>query len=638
MFKESSKFNKNSDEIISDCLYWISKFYPSLADIIRTIYPKSTNDCDTMAVTKSPSGSTLLLYNPEFVIFSTDYFNTRLFDKDEKEYGNTIICNIVKHEIYHILLNHLNIMIQKKYELKLWNIATDTVINSQIEWGEYQFSIHGAHDYETLSKKDLSDEKWKSYEDLRNHPFWHCFGIDIKTKKIVALVSPSSIWFSYYISVCENISNYLDSIYVKNSLYKKKDFYKQKSEKLRYMRHFISAENGSLIFDIDGFKNLDNLTSSGLSKDKLKKANKIWDSMVEWLDIHVVMPSMKKTMISRSDHWYNHYKDLHKLFLELFDILGIPKPEEPKLPKSDSFKSDKNSEKKESNNSEEDSESQSSMPSQEESHSDDKFDKDDSDSSEDGISETSEENDDDNEEDETKDSGNDSDQIGEETKEEINRFICDKLGIDEEENDIESHCWSDSIIQREGSLLKDIRESYHVSWEKLFDERIGKNVNFTITKTFYKPNRRWGMLFPGNKKQYKGTINIAIDTSGSVTTKTLSSFFNHLVKVKSRNKDLVFNLVLYNSIVYDIVYNWIPNKDDIPAIKRSGTNFTVAINCLYELFKKNKGLNVMFTDGHGDCPLVKNYSRDFQQNLCWVIWPRGNVSNKFGDIIEMTSD
>ena len=103
MIKKSLKFGKNPDEIVKDSLRWISKFYPSMSPIINTIYPKEDKKIFTMAVTPSGSKGTLLLYNPEFVILSTEYFHDNLPDVNTKDYGKTIICNVSKHEIYHIM-------------------------------------------------------------------------------------------------------------------------------------------------------------------------------------------------------------------------------------------------------------------------------------------------------------------------------------------------------------------------------------------------------------------------------------------------------------------------------------------------------------------------------------------------------
>ena len=125
MIKKSLKFGKNPDEIVKDSLRWISKFYPSMSPIINTIYPKEDKKIFTMAVTPSGSKGTLLLYNPEFVISSTEYFHDNLPDVNTKDYGKTIICNVSKHEIYHIMLNHIYIIIRERTHIE--NVIDPTV-------------------------------------------------------------------------------------------------------------------------------------------------------------------------------------------------------------------------------------------------------------------------------------------------------------------------------------------------------------------------------------------------------------------------------------------------------------------------------------------------------------------------------
>jgi predicted metal-dependent peptidase len=663
MIKKSLKFGKNPDEIVKDSLRWISKFYPSMSPIINTIYPKEDKKIFTMAVTPSGSKGTLLLYNPEFVISSTEYFHDNLPDVNTKDYGKTIICNVSKHEIYHIMLNHIKIMIKKKYDIQIWNIATDTIINSQIEWGERQFTIHGAFEYDSISKKDLADHKWVSYDHLSKTPFWHCFAIDVKSKRPTPLVSPASIWFSLYLNIAENIKIFLDENNFKYLYFAKKDYYKQKSDSLKYINHTIALENGSVFFDIKGFHTKN---SPGLfNEEQIKKANEIWKKIIGWLDTYVIYHAAKNR-ISQSEVWYTLYKELFLLKSELIKTLEIKKPQKEKLPKSNSFKNKKISDDNDRQDQESDdmieegdSSSKSDQESDEEkegnkksssdkksdSENDESFDDEDDDENGNGESD-GEDSEDEYDEFSEDDEYNETEEevetgIGEETDDCVNDFLKEKFGdnsnsdSDGEFDEEGGFGWSDSIKQFEIQIFGLIKEDYHSQWEHLLSERIGKSTKYKLSKTFYRPNKRWGEVFPGSKKKYEGIINIAIDTSGSVNNKTLSSFFEHLIKQSKKNKDLQYNLVLYNSIVYQIIYNWKP-KDGMPNIKKSGTNFRVAIDSLYELFKINKGLNIMFTDGECECPLKKNYSTEFANNMCWVIWPGGDAaSGKWGDIIKM---
>jgi predicted metal-dependent peptidase len=90
---------------------------PFYAAISRHIEKIPTTSIPTAGVRVNSRGYYEMLYNPEF--FGTLPHNQRL--------------GVLKHEYYHLLLNHVEGRLPEEGMSKLWNIATDLAINSHLQ-------------------------------------------------------------------------------------------------------------------------------------------------------------------------------------------------------------------------------------------------------------------------------------------------------------------------------------------------------------------------------------------------------------------------------------------------------------------------------------------------------------------------
>ncbi len=118
---------------------------PFFAALSRRIDKAPTNQLPTAGMRLNDDGSFTLLYNPE-------YFAT--LESDE-------MSDVLKHEFYHVIFEHVTGRLPGKTVSKLWNFATDLAINSHLRNLPPNCLIPGEGEFEDFPPK-LSAEKYHS--------------------------------------------------------------------------------------------------------------------------------------------------------------------------------------------------------------------------------------------------------------------------------------------------------------------------------------------------------------------------------------------------------------------------------------------------------------------------------------------
>jgi predicted metal-dependent peptidase len=141
-------------------------------------------------------------------------------------------------------------------------------------------------------------------------------------------------------------------------------------------------------------------------------------------------------------------------------------------------------------------------------------------------------------------------------------------------------------------LSKLWNETSKVRWSKIVKQFVEKTIlaNEKID-TWMKINKRFDFV-KGKKKIFKAKVMIAIDTSGSISEKTIYAFLN---EIKHIIKEIEIEVIYFHSEVYNHFVNLDPNK--IKQIQRGGTWIQKPIE--FAKNKKFKNLIVM-TDGLGE--------------------------------------
>lgn len=116
---------------------------PFFAALSRRIEKVPSNQVPTAGMRLDDDGNFTLLYNPE-------YFSG--LESDE-------MTDVLKHEFYHIIFDHVTGRLPDKTVTKLWNFATDLAINSHLRNLPDGCLIPGEGMFEDFPKK-LSAEKY----------------------------------------------------------------------------------------------------------------------------------------------------------------------------------------------------------------------------------------------------------------------------------------------------------------------------------------------------------------------------------------------------------------------------------------------------------------------------------------------
>lgn len=148
------------------------------------------------------------------------------------------------------------------------------------------------------------------------------------------------------------------------------------------------------------------------------------------------------------------------------------------------------------------------------------------------------------------------------------------------------------------------------NWKQHFRRLVGGTITSEIYLTKMRPNKR----FPearGFKHVRKPEILVAVDTSGSISSRDLEDFFteiHHMFKSGYKITVAEIDTQITNVFKYD-------GKQDIKAVGRGGTELSPAI----EYYKQHKEFTtcVLFTDGYCNTNLPDC------RNLLWVITSDG---------------
>lgn len=595
-------------DLVNFYLGHIKNNFSDLKEIVNTISARESYEKETvktMAVTPSISGGTWLVYNPKFVLENHNFFCSKMKNAPVNLH---YIYNVLSHEIMHICLNHIERMKAGRFHPKLWNLATDTLINYQFDWNVCKRIIHNPYEVK-ISKNHFGPGKSvfsQNHELFKNAmtPLMR------SSSKVFDLISPASCW-NVVIDKCvyltkEKLKQSYDGIKVDDaSLEKEADAQKFGRYHFLYENKakYYKEESGILVNRKKAFSSLKgfdpNFRFAKDFKDVFKNANKTYNRIVEWIEYYEIDNN------STAKYWYDAYKELYELLYTFEkDLDFFVDPPKSVLPDDGGDKYE-------------------NMPIP----------------TFGGM-------------------GN----SGELTKE-LAESIFNSSNIDDgcdEENASNAYYWAEydlsgtsqsskdfkekagSKIKRDNlqgnSASKDkgsqsdiliidrIKSSYSVEWHVLLDNIVSNSMRPKYESTIFRPNRRWGLKMPGKKVEWEGSVNIAIDTSGSVRSDDIDEFFLSLKHAANKNKNLEFNIILFHSCVYREYLDFNIKSGEIH-LQTGGTSFEEPLKRLEELNRKNYGICIMFTDGMCKVPKESDFNNKFINSLHWVFWVEYHILN-----------
>jgi predicted metal-dependent peptidase len=150
-----------------------------------------------------------------------------------------------------------------------------------------------------------------------------------------------------------------------------------------------------------------------------------------------------------------------------------------------------------------------------------------------------------------------------------------------------------------------------IPWQAVLKRFLAATKRADSHSTIMRPNRRYGTLYPGNRLNYKPTINVYIDQSGSVGDEMLARFFGELGGLA---KETEFRCYYFDTEVdEDSMQVW--KRGANPIINRTrcgGTDFEAPTQ--HALANKCDGF-IILTDGEAPKPSNTVASK----RRCWII-------------------
>ena len=155
------------------------------------------------------------------------------------------------------------------------------------------------------------------------------------------------------------------------------------------------------------------------------------------------------------------------------------------------------------------------------------------------------------------------------------------------------------------------------NWKAYFRRILGTIYDINIKSTRRKESKRFAGA-AGIQHKKKVSVLVAVDTSGSVSTKELQEFFNeidYIYKAGARITIVECDAEINSVVEYD--------GKNIPEIKgRGGTSFAPPID-YYIKSKKDYASLIYFTDGYCSLPEKR------PSNVIWVITSNGNQNQEY---------
>ena len=125
-----------------------------------------------------------------------------------------------------------------------------------------------------------------------------------------------------------------------------------------------------------------------------------------------------------------------------------------------------------------------------------------------------------------------------------------------------------------GSLedaIKKLMEPPRIPWQQHLRQFVGYSKRIRPTVNRHKPNRRFGMVYPGKKFEQLNKILAVVDTSGSMSNEQLSYIFNELLALTK--KDVEVTVMNVDTEIQDVYEIRTPHDLKFSVKGRGGTEF-----------------------------------------------------------------
>ena len=177
-------------------------------------------------------------------------------------------------------------------------------------------------------------------------------------------------------------------------------------------------------------------------------------------------------------------------------------------------------------------------------------------------------------------------------------------------------------------VFSDLRKEKKVPFITQIRGVLGANMRDEGSPTRYRPNRRFGYEYPGNKSVPKQRYVFAIDTSGSLPIKQIKKVINEFLSISDYSDKIECRVMFFHHNVYFDKEVEDYTEEHLKNLQSGGTDFD---EVFYAVFgekndKRERGpaVVVIYTDGY--CNI--NFPRSkVQGQIYWLLTPDGGTSH-----------
>ena len=140
-----------------------------------------------------------------------------------------------------------------------------------------------------------------------------------------------------------------------------------------------------------------------------------------------------------------------------------------------------------------------------------------------------------------------------------------------------------------------------VDYRKILSGFRASVLSSAMKLTRFRPSRRFGFLFMGKKRDFTTNLLIAIDVSGSVSSKDLRVFYSIINRFFKYGIESI-DVLMFDTEVKQPVMTMQKAKKKIQIQGRGGTNFQSVIDYFEDRHNKDYDGLIIFTDGEALIP------------------------------------
>lgn len=176
----------------------------------------------------------------------------------------------------------------------------------------------------------------------------------------------------------------------------------------------------------------------------------------------------------------------------------------------------------------------------------------------------------------------------------------------------------------------DALENPELPWYQIIRQRFAR---LSMIRTWRRPNKKWlPNFFPGKMKNSSLKAVIAIDTSGSMSTKDITKAISETWGIATAFRHFQLYIIFNDADVWDIIEVKNGNKQKLKSLNPrggGGTDFRPVFNKVKKDFRDQIDCMVFFTDGYGDFPDKQPIYQVYwvSETSRGVDWPFGKIIN-----------